>query len=99
MGKPKKYDIRTINFGEAGHPARLLIEKFVKLHGNKALSQLVRRLIVIYLMDKPEYKDWKGQMLIHERKEIGRLLAQKLERRSKIDEQLREIGIEPDDLL
>ncbi|MBN2893490.1 hypothetical protein K9M74_02610 [Candidatus Woesearchaeota archaeon] len=98
MGKPKKYAIKTINFGENGHPARILVEQYIKLHGKNALSQLIRRLVVIYLMDKPEYKDWKAQLLIHERKEIGKNVASKMQRRCQIDEELREMGIDPDDI-
>ena len=99
MGKPKKYDIRSINFGEAGHPARILVDKFVQKHGKTALSQLIRRLVVCYLMDKPEYKDWKKDLLIYERREIGKEIAHKFNRRRQIDDELREMGVNPDEVL
>ncbi len=99
MGKPKKYDVRSINFGEVGHPARILVDKFVSLHGKTALSRLIRRLVMIYLMEKPEYRDWKAQKLIYERKELGKKVAQILERRRKVDEELRDLGVNPDELI
>jgi len=99
MGAKKKYAIKTINFGEQSHPARILVEKYVELHGNNALSKLIRRLVVIYLIDNPDYKDWKAQKLLYERQEIGKLVAEKLERRRKLDDQLREMGIDPEGLI
>ena len=98
MGRPKKYDIRSVNFGEPGHPARVLIEKYVKQHGNKAVSSLIRKLVTVYLQDRPDLKGWKAQMLIHERKEIGRTVAYNMDRRRRIDDQLRELDIDPDEI-
>ena len=99
MGKPKKYDIRSINFGEVGHPARILVGKFVKMNGKTALSILMRRLVVCYLSNNPEYVDWKKQYLINQRKELGKDIAGKAEQRNKIDAQLRELGVNPEEIL
>ena len=99
MGKPKKYHVRSINFGEAGNPARILIEKFIQIKGKKALSSLIRKWTIIHLKDEPEYQDWKTQQLLYERKELGAEIAEKAEKRSKINQQLRELGTDPDEVI
>jgi hypothetical protein len=99
MGRQKTYDIRSINFGEVGHPSRVLIDIFILKYGKSELSKLIRKLVFCYLSDKPEYKDYKIQMMIFERNKINKLVNEKLEKRRKIDEELNKLGIEPDVLI
>ena len=99
MGKPKKYLTTTINFGEVGHPARTLIELFLKKHGNNELSKFMRKLVLIFLSDKPEYSIWKDKTLIHERKAIGKEIAGLLKKRADLDAQLEDRGIDPDEVI
>ena len=98
MGKPKKYDLRSINFGEPGHPARILVAKFVERNGKTGLSGLIRKLVIVYLQNKSEYKDWEKDLLIHKRKELGKEIAHKVKEKVQVDEELRQLGINPDDL-
>ena len=66
MVKIRKYDITTINFGQAGHPARILKGLFVEKNGKQELSALMRKLIVVHLSTDERYEDWKKLHKIHE---------------------------------
>ena len=98
MGRKQKYHITSINLGEVGHPARQLAEQFLKRKGKSKFSELVRRLIIIYLGKRPEHQDWKKEVLIYDRQELGKNIAELCERRRKIDDKLRELGIDPEGL-
>lgn len=96
MARKKKYLLRSINLGGIGHPARVLAEQFIKRKGKTKFSELVRKLIVIYLGNRPEHQDWKKEVLLYERRELGKNIAELCEKRRKIDDELRELGIDPE---
>ncbi len=83
MGKPKKYLIKSVNFGEVGNLSRIIVEKYEKLYGKQAFSSLMRKLVLIYLSDKPEFDEFKIQKLLFERQE---LIKQKKEVAKKLNE-------------
>ncbi len=78
MGKKKKYLIKSINFGDVNEPARILIEKYLKMDKSitkskthqQELSNLMRKIAYVFLSNRPELKDWKKELLIYERKEL-----------------------------
>ena len=94
MGKKKKYGIKTINLGEAGHPARILADLYLKKHGNQEFSALIRKLIIIYLSDNPDFKDWKKQALMHERKELQSKIPEISDKLCRNAEELEKLGVD-----
>lgn len=90
----KKYLIKSINFGEENHPARLIIEKYIEKNGNLALSSMIRKLVCCYCMDKPEYNNWKKDFLIYKRKNIGKEINEKIIEKKKIDDELEKLGVD-----
>lgn len=62
-------------------------------------SELIRKLIFIYLSDKEEHKNWKKDILIFERKSVGKEIASLFNKRTQLDEELEKEGINPDDLI
>ena len=99
MGKPKKYDIRSINFGEVGNPARYIIKEYCEKYGKNELSRLIRKLVLIYFSDNPEYKKWKIYEIIYEKKKIGQNIAKLIKKRSEIHQELEKLGINPDEII
>jgi len=98
MGKNKKYLIKTINLGEIGHPARTLAEKYIEKYGKQEFSALCRKLIIIFLSDKEEYKDWKIQALKHERKELQSKIPEISDKLCANAEKLEKLGVNIDEL-
>lgn len=98
MGKTKEYDVRSINFGKRGEPARIIVEQFVEKNGNASLSPLIRNLIVSFFADKPEYNKLKAKVLIEERKQVGGEICDLAVRKRKIDDDLRSLGVDPDEI-
>ena len=90
MGKPKKYDRRTINFGDVGHPARNAVDAFLKKHGSNELSKLIRKLVMFYFYDDPAYDDIKKKMLVAKRQII-------LDKMHAIHKDLQNVNKELDD--
>ena len=100
MGQQKKNLTKTINFGEADNKARILVEDYIKKYGKKnKLSELVRRAVFLVLSDNPEHKDWKIKMLLYERKEVGKQISKLSDRKTYLDDEMRKLGYNPDDLL
>lgn len=91
MGRKKKYKIASVNFGDEGHPARLLIESYIKKNGKLAVSSLIRKLIVVSLSRKHEYRDYKLQLLLYERKNALQRKVDAATEIFKIEEQLKKI--------
>ena len=98
MGKNKKYLTKTINLGEIGNPARLLAEKYTEKYGKQEFSALCRKLIVIFLSDKEEFKDWKKLALIHERKELQSQIPEISKSLCENAEKLEKLGVNIDDI-
>jgi len=98
MGKNKRYLTKTINLGEAGHPARILAEKYLEKYGKQEFSALCRKLIVIFLSDKEEHKDWKIQALIHERKNLQSEIPEISKKLCDNAEKLEKLGVNIDDI-
>ena len=96
MGKPKKYDRRTINFGDRNNPARIIVEDYVKKNGNNELSLLIRKLVIFYFINDPRYEDAKKRMLLGRKQEIVDrfLLIQK--ELQQINKELEDKGIDTD---
>lgn len=69
-GNRKEKDIRTINFGKVGDPARELIEIYERKFGKGKLSKLIRSMIVRELSEKKEFDAYKIRALKEERKFI-----------------------------
>jgi hypothetical protein len=87
----RKYYIRSVNFGDDSNLANVLIKDYVHKNGNQALSKLIRELIVENLDG--------GNKKIHlllERKRISKEIVDLLEKRRKIDDKLRDEGINPE---
>lgn len=99
MGKNKKYLIKTVNLGEAGHPARILSDEYIKKYGKQEFSALIRKLIIIFLSDSPEFKNWKKVALIHQRKEIQAKIPEISKKLMANAEELEKLGVNIDDLL
>lgn len=99
MGKNKRYLIKTVNLGETGNPARLLSEIYIKKYGKQEFSALVRKLIVIFLSDKPEFKDWKKIALIHQRKEIQSKIPELSNQLRANEEELEKLGVDIKELI
>jgi len=66
----KKYLLKQINFGKETEPARILVEKYIKLNGDQKLSKLIRELVVVYLSNKKEFKNYKIELLLSKRKNM-----------------------------
>jgi len=98
MGKNKRYLTKTINLGEAGHPARTLAEKYIERFGKQEFSALCRKLIVIFLSDNPEYKDWKIKALISERKELQAKIPEISDKLCVNAEKLEKLGVDINDI-
>lgn len=98
MGKNKKYLTKTINLGEAGNPARILAEKYIEKYGKQEFSALCRKLLMIFLSDKAEFKDWKIQALISERKELQSKIPQISEKLCANAEKLEKLGVDINDV-
>ena len=88
----------TVNFGEEGDPARILVEAFIKKNGKRKLSPLIRKLIVFGLSKKKEYNDFKVEMLKQKRKEIQKRFYETNEELLKNEDQLKKHGIDVDKL-
>lgn len=69
-GNMKNRDIRTINLGRPGEPARELVEIYERKFGKNKFSKLIREMIVRELSCKKEFNDYKINGLIQERKEL-----------------------------
>lgn len=98
MGKNKRYLTKTINLGEVGHPARTLAEKYIEKYGKQEFSALCRKLIMIFLSDKEEYKDWKVQALISERKELQSKIPEISDKLCANAEKLEKLGVDINEL-
>jgi hypothetical protein len=98
MGKNKKYLTKTINLGEVGHPARILAEKYIEKFGKQEFSALCRKLIVIFLSDNPEFKDWKIKSLINERKELQAKIPEISDKLCANADKLEKLGVNINDL-
>jgi len=98
MGKNKKYLIKSVNLGEAGHPARMLAEAYIKKYGKQEFSALCRRLILVFLSDKKEYDDWKKQALIFERKELQAQIPEISKKLCENAEKLEKLGVDVRDI-
>lgn len=84
--KNKRYLTKTVNLGTPENPARILAEKYIKRHGNIAFSELCRKGIIAMLSNKKEFKDFKKEQLIRERKQYRnemKKLQKKLEENSE----------------
>lgn len=99
MGKNKKYLIKTVNLGEAGHPARILSDEYIKKYGKQEFSALIRKLLIIFLSDSPEFKNWKKIALIHQRKEIQSKIPELSKQLMANAEELEKLGVNIDDLI
>lgn len=98
MGKNKKYLTKTINLGEVGNPARILAEKYIEKFGKQEFSALCRRLILIFLSDKDEYKDWKKLALIFERKELQSQIPDISKKLCENADKLEKLGVDIHDI-
>jgi len=98
MGRPKKHMTRTVSFGGTGHPARILIEIYEKQNGKQKLSELVRKLIILYLAPKPEYIEYKKQMMLESRNDAIKNIKEHLNNRQIIEKKLGEMGVDVDSL-
>lgn len=99
MGKPKKYDRRTICFGPVGHPARLLAAEIVKKAGKKALSEYVRKAMIVTYSERPEFQQYKNVADLIEYKELKRKCARSNERLAGLRDHLFSVGYNEEDLL
>lgn len=69
-GNKKEKDIRTVNLGRSGEPARELIAIYERKFGKNKFSRLVRDMIVRELSSNSEFDGYKKRALISERKFI-----------------------------
>lgn len=97
MGKQKKLRISTICFGDENEPARILIEDYVKVHGKRSVSPLIRELIVAAL-GPGKHKQILDTVLKNRYKSARLKAGKEIKERSKLAEQLRKRGIDPEDL-
>lgn len=98
MGKNKKYLIKTVNLGEVGHPSRILAEMYLKKYGKNEFSSLIRKLIMLFLSEKPEFDNWKKETLIFERKELGKQISEISDKLCKNAEKLEKLGVDMEDI-
>lgn len=96
MGRKKEYDIRSINFGKRGEPARILVEEFVKRNGSAQLSALIRNLVVAFLGKKKGYDSLRKEVLILQRQEIGRQIQELANQKRRINDELEKMGVDYD---
>ena len=82
-GNRKEKDIRTINLGKPGEPARELIEIYERQFGKNKISKLIRELIVCHLSPKKEFDGYKIKQLQEERK----ILMDQLKEQSEMIQQ------------
>lgn len=85
------YDIKAINFGEEGSKASSLIKEYIRTNGKGSLSKLMRRLVITNLNGSVP-----TNALIRRRKTLSLKIGELLSKRSQIDEQLRERGVDPE---
>lgn len=98
MGKKKKYLIKPVNLGNAGEPARILAERYLKLYGQQEFSKLIRKLIVIYLSPSKQFRDYKKDVLVFERKELNKEQKEIFEKRKNNEKELEKFNIEAGDI-
>jgi len=99
MGKPKKYLIKTINFGEINNPARVLVEKFISKKCNATLSEFMRKLVIIFLSDNLSNKDYKIQLAKYEREKITEQIYKLSKMLHEQDDKLAKLEITHEELM
>ena len=90
----KKYEVKTINFGGKGHPARVLINKYCEKNGKQSLSPLIRKLVIVYLSKKQEYIDFKKELKYYEYIETKRSIARLAKKRYDLEQELGKLGVD-----
>jgi hypothetical protein len=98
MGQVKKYARKSVNFGEVGNPARVLVEQYIEKYGNNGFSALMRKLVLVYLGDRPEHKDHKITALVWEYRKKGEEVAKIAKERGVLRGRLVEAGIDADSI-
>jgi hypothetical protein len=99
MAAKKHYYIRSINFGTLGSYARWIVEDFQKKYGKRALSKLMRKLVVVYFMNSPDDRLTRKKMLMNERNRKAETITQCSKRIHEIDDRLKEMGYNPEDII
>ncbi len=92
----KKYLISSINFGEIGNKARVFVEEFIKIKGQKKLSEFIRKLIIKSFDTAPEFKPYQLKVKIQEHRLLKKKIARLLQKKVNLDKKLRKKGVDPD---
>lgn len=92
MGRYKNNFTSTINFGNKGEPARILLKEYIKRHPKYSISKLVRNLIVAYLSKNGD-KQFQIKVLKEEYKVLSLTIGQDIKKRTKIGYELTKLGV------
>ncbi|MDP2750258.1 MAG: hypothetical protein Q8O89_05500 [Nanoarchaeota archaeon] len=90
----KKNERVTINLGDRNSKARIIYEEFIKIKGKGAFSEFARHLII-----NSQAEQYQNKILKYEYKEVGKNVAQLIKRRVEIENEMREKGIDPDEVM
>ena len=96
MGQKKKWKTATINLGEISHPARILADRFIELHGKNKFSKFVRDLIIARLSSDSVYNNFKLKHLILKKRELIKGHLDQLKKISKLNEEIKALGYDPE---
>ena len=97
MGRHKKYLRKSINFGDETNPARRLVEQWIELRGERQLSALMRKLVVVFLSQREDHKSYHRDLLLHEFRTLGHRVGDISNRRDQIRAELALEGIDADE--
>lgn len=59
MGRQKDRGITSVEFGNKGTPARILIDQYRESKGRGEVSRLIRKLVLIHLGNNPAFREFK----------------------------------------
>lgn len=97
-GNKKEKDIRTINLGKPGEPARELIEEYERRYGKNKFSKLVREMIVRELSPNEEFDGYKIRTLKEERKFIQEQFKELQRKLLENADKLENLGVDLNDI-
>ncbi|MFW5852550.1 MAG: hypothetical protein ACOCUR_00815 [Nanoarchaeota archaeon] len=88
----KQSGITSINFGDPTNPARVARDIWVRKNGKNELSRYVRKIFLMSVYDDPIYSDFKIKLKLAERKAIGDQLKELALRRDAIEQDIKDLG-------
>lgn len=89
----KKYDVRTINFGDKSNVARLIVGEIEKKFGSQKLSRAIRIAIIEFYG-----KDFEKNILQHELRQNLNKSKKVLVEKARIKQKMDDLGVNSDEV-